>query len=309
MQIFLARTQGFCAGVARAIEVVERTLAAYGTPLYIFHEIVHNTSVVNGFRSRGVVFVDDITAIPDGRRVIFSAHGISPAVLEKAKQKNLITINATCPLVTKIHREAEDFSRQDIPVVLIGHKGHEEVVGTSGHIRPDLLHIISTRTDIERLDIDPRQKVAYVTQTTLSVDDTRDIVRLLRKKFPLLTGPLQEDICYATQSRQDAIKELAGLCGPTGLIIICGSSNSSNSNRLKEKGQQLGVASIIVDDAAHLDLSAIEGKKNIGISSGASVPRYLVDEIALKIKTACPQAKLTSFDNPEKNVVFPLPRI
>ncbi len=309
MQIFLARTQGFCAGVARAIEAVEQTLAAYGTPLYIFHEIVHNTSVVNGFKARGVVFVDDIAAIPEGQRVIFSAHGISPAVLEEAKKKNLITINATCPLVTKIHRESEGFSRQNIPVVLIGHKGHEEVVGTSGHVRPDLLHIISTRADIEKLDIDPRLKVAYVTQTTLSVDDTRELVRLLREKFSLLTGPLHEDICYATQSRQDAIKELASLCGPKGLIIICGSSNSSNSNRLMEKGQQLGVTSIIVDNAGDLDLTVIDGKENIGISSGASVPRYLVDEIVLKIRAVCPRAELINFDNPEKHVVFPLPRI
>jgi 4-hydroxy-3-methylbut-2-enyl diphosphate reductase len=306
MQIFLARTQGFCAGVARAIEIVERALKAYGTPLYVFHEIVHNTSVVNSFKSRGVIFVDDITIIPNGSRIIFSAHGISPSILEEASRKGLQTIDATCPLVTKVHQEASQFSQGDIDVILIGHKGHEEVVGTSGYVKPDLLHIVSNAHDIEKLDLPAHKKVAFITQTTLSVDDTRGLILKLRAKFPRLTGPMRDDICYATQNRQDAIKELSKVCD---MIIICGSPNSSNSNRLREKGEQLGVTSIIVDHAQGLDISLLKDKKNIGISSGASVPRHLVDEIVEKICSAFPDTSIKTFDNPEENIVFPLPRI
>lgn len=306
MQIFLARTQGFCAGVARAIEIVERALKAYGTPLYVFHEIVHNTSVVSSFKSRGVVFVDDITSVPDGSRIIFSAHGISPAIMEQARNKKLQTIDATCPLVTKVHREAVQFSQNDMNVILIGHKGHEEVVGTSGHVKPNLLHIVSNADDIEKLDLPPHEKIAFITQTTLSVDDTRELILKLRAKFPRLTGPTRDDICYATQNRQDAIKELAKLCD---MIIICGSPNSSNSNRLREKGEQLGIESIIVDHAKGLNMTLLNGKKNIGISSGASVPRHLVDGIVEKICAAFPGTDIKTFDNPEENIIFPLPRI
>jgi 4-hydroxy-3-methylbut-2-enyl diphosphate reductase len=306
MQIFLARTQGFCAGVARAIEIVERALNAHGTPLYVFHEIVHNTSVVNSFKERGVIFVDDIASVPNGSRIIFSAHGISPAVLDEAKHKDLRTIDATCPLVTKVHQEAVHFSQSDIDVILIGHKGHEEVVGTSGHVKPGLLHIVSNADDIEKLDLPAHKKIAFITQTTLSVDDTRELILKLRAKFPRLTGPTRDDICYATQNRQDAIKELAKTCD---MIIICGSPNSSNSNRLREKGEQLGVTSIIVDHAKDLDITRLNGKKNIGISSGASVPRHLVDEIVNKICSSSPGTEIKTFDNPEENIIFPLPRI
>jgi 4-hydroxy-3-methylbut-2-enyl diphosphate reductase len=309
MQIFLARTQGFCAGVARAIEIVERALKSYGTPLYVFHEIVHNTSVVNSFISRGVIFVDNITSVPEGSRIIFSAHGVSPAILNEASKKKLETMDATCPLVTKVHQEAVQFSNSNIDVILIGHKGHEEVVGTSGYVKPELLHIVSHADDIAKLDIPPHKKVAFITQTTLSVDDTRELILKLRAKFPRLTGPMRDDICYATQNRQDAIKELAKICAPDGMIIICGSSNSSNSNRLREKGEQLGVPSIIVDHAKDLDLNLLKNRNNIGISSGASVPRHLVDEIVNKICTAFPDTKLNTFDNPEENIIFPLPRI
>ncbi len=306
MQIFLARTQGFCAGVARAITIVERALAAYGTPLYVFHEIVHNTSVVNDLKSRGVIFINDIRDVPDHSRIIFSAHGISPAILEQAKQKSLHTIDATCPLVTKVHQEAAKFSNENIDVILIGHKGHEEVTGTAGHVNPGLLHIVSNADDIAKLDIPPHKKVAFITQTTLSVDDTRELILKLRAKFPRLTGPLRDDICYATQNRQDAIKELARLCD---IIVIAGSANSSNSNRLREKGEQLGVTSIIVDNADELDLKLLTEKTNVGLSSGASVPRHLVDEIIAKIKNAFPGTSVTTFDNPEETIVFPLPRI
>ncbi|MFH0753060.1 MAG: 4-hydroxy-3-methylbut-2-enyl diphosphate reductase [Candidatus Omnitrophota bacterium] len=306
MQIFLARTQGFCAGVARAIDIVHRALAVYGTPLYVYHEIVHNTSVVNDFKSQGVIFIDTLDDAPDKSRIIFSAHGVSPAILTRADQKELLTIDATCPLVTKVHQEAEKFSSENIDVILIGHHGHEEVVGTSGHVKPELLHIISSAEDISQLDIPAHKKVAFITQTTLSVDDTRELILKLRARFPRLTGPVRSDICYATQNRQDAIKELVLLCD---FIIIAGSPNSSNSNRLREKSEQLGVKSIIVDNADELDTSILRQKSNVGLSSGASVPRFLVDEIIMKIRKDYPDATLTSFDNPEETIAFPLPRI
>jgi 4-hydroxy-3-methylbut-2-enyl diphosphate reductase len=309
MQIFLARTQGFCAGVARAIGTVEAALGAYGAPLYVFHEIVHNTSVVKGFRERGVIFVDNMNDVPDTSRIIFSAHGVSPAIVETARRKKLVTIDATCPLVTKVHLEAGQFSNEGIDVVLIGHQGHEEVAGTAGHVREGLLHIVSNAADIDRLDIAPHRKVAFITHTTLSIDDTRELILKLRARFPRLTGPGRDDICYATQNRQDAVRELAKLCGPDGLIIICGSANSSNSNRLREKGTQLGVDSIIIDDAGQLDISLLQGKPGIGISSGASVPRHLVEGIIDRIRGAFPGCELISFDNPEEKIVFPLPRI
>ncbi|MBF0484927.1 MAG: 4-hydroxy-3-methylbut-2-enyl diphosphate reductase [Candidatus Omnitrophica bacterium] len=306
MQILLARTQGFCAGVARAIDIVEQALIKYGTPLYVYHEIVHNTAVVNSFKERGVVFVNDIREVPDNGRVVFSAHGVPPLVLETAKQKHLHFIDATCPLVTKVHNEAIQFSQENIDVILIGHKGHEEVVGTAGYVKDSLLHIVQNVHDIEKLNIPRHKKVAFITQTTLSVDETRELILKLRAAFPRLTGPQKDDICYATQSRQDAVKELAKLCD---LIIICGSPKSSNSNRLREMGEQLGVKSIIIDNANELDTKILSEKKCIGVSSGASVPRYLVDEIIAKIKASYPDAPITSFDNPEEKIIFPSPKI
>lgn len=306
MQIFLARTQGFCAGVARAIDIVEQTLAKYGTPLYVYHEIVHNTAVVDGLKARGVVFVDSLVAVPDKARLIFSAHGISPDIVDQAATKQLKTIDATCPLVTMVHEQAVRFSDEGLNVVLIGHKGHEEVVGTAGHVSPQRLHIVQNAADIEKLTIPAHQKVAFITQTTLSIDETRELILKLRARFPRLTGPLKDNICYATQNRQDAVKELATLCE---IIIICGSPKSSNSNRLREKGEQLNVKSIIVDNAAELDLALLQGKNTVGISSGASVPRHLVDDIVQKIQHAFPHTTITTFDNPEKNVIFPRPTI
>jgi 4-hydroxy-3-methylbut-2-enyl diphosphate reductase len=304
MQIFLARTQGFCAGVARAIHIVDKALEKYGTPLYVFHEIVHNTSVVDGFRNRGVVFVDEINAVPDGARVIFSAHGVAPEVVEKARKKSLKAIDATCPLVSKVHQEAVRLSKAGSEVILIGHKGHEEVVGTAGHVRPDLLHIVQTTQDIDKLSFPANKRVGFITQTTLSVDETRGIIQELRAKFPQLNGPSQDDICYATQNRQDAIKELAGLCD---IILICGSRNSSNSNRLREKAEQLGRTSYIIDNASELDLTWLKGKEKVGISSGASVPREIVEQVIQKIKDHFSPVKIHQFDNPEKTVVFPIP--
>lgn len=303
MEIFLAKTQGFCAGVASAIDIVELALKTYGTPLYVYHDIVHNTSVVNDMKNRGVIFVEDLNEVPEGSRIIFSAHGIPPELIPQAKSRHLKFVDATCPLVTKVHKEAVKFSAQNIETVLIGHVGHQELVGTSGYVHPDLLHIVENEKDVEKLNIDSSKTVAYITQTTLSVDETKGIIEKLKQKFPKLIGPPRSDICYATQNRQDAVKDLAQICD---VIIICGSPHSSNSNRLRETGQHLGVTSYIVDTAKELDISMLKGKSRIGLSSGASVPRYLVDEIINKIKSFYPSTIVHEFKNPEKNIVFPV---
>ena len=306
MEIYLARTQGFCAGVASAVEIVEQALAKYGAPLYVFHEIVHNTFVVQDFKRRGVIFIEDVDDVPAGEHIIFSAHGVAPTVIEQAKKKNLKYIDATCPLVTKVHKEAVNFSGQNTETVLIGHKGHQELIGTSGYVNPKLLHIVEDEHDIDDLDLAPDQPVAYLTQTTLSVDETEGLIYRLKQKFPNLIGPKRADICYATQNRHDAVKELARLCD---LIIICGSPNSSNSNRLRETGANEGVPSYIVDTVDELDLKLLTGKNKIGISSGASVPRYIVDQLVNKIREHFPGAAVNAFPNPEKNIVFPIPAI
>jgi len=303
MEIYLAKTQGFCAGVASAIDIVELALKTYGTPLYVYHDIVHNTSVVEDMKCRGVRFVEDLKDVPHGSRIIFSAHGIPPDLINEARERRLKYVDATCPLVTKVHKEAVKFSGQHVDTVLIGHVGHQELIGTSGYVDPNLLHIIENENDIDGLNIDPRKPVAYITQTTLSVDETHGIIERLKTKFPKLIGPLRSDICYATQNRQDAVKELAAFCD---IIIICGSPHSSNSNRLRETGEQLGVASYIVDTAAELNCSILQGKQRIGLSSGASVPRFLVDGIIDKIKTFAPSTIVHEFNNPEKNIVFPV---
>jgi len=303
MEIFLAKTQGFCAGVASAIDIVELALKTYGVPLYVYHDIVHNTSVVEDMKGRGVIFVENLKDVPHGSRIIFSAHGIPPDLIDEARQRHLKFVDATCPLVTKVHKEAVKFSGQKVDTILIGHVGHQELIGTSGYVHPDLIHIIENEKDVEALKIDPQKTVAYITQTTLSVDETKGIIERLKSKFPKLIGPARSDICYATQNRQDAVKELASFCD---IIIICGSPHSSNSNRLRETGAQMGVVSYIVDTAAQLDCSVLKGKQRVGLSSGASVPRYLVDEIIKKIKAYAPDSIVHEFSNPEKNIVFPV---
>ena len=304
MEIYLARTQGFCAGVAFAVDIVEMALKRYGPPLYVYHEIVHNTYVVSDFRARGVVFIEDLDEVPEGGRIVFSAHGVPPEIVQKAKDKKLRFVDATCPLVTKVHNEAVKFSKKEYEIVLIGHKGHQELIGTSGYVKPDLLHIIEKEADIEELDIDPQMEVSYLTQTTLSVDETKAIIEKLKLKFPKLIAPPRSDICYATQNRQDSVKELAKLCD---FIIICGSPNSSNSNRLRETGENEGVPSYIIDRASEFDVSVLKGKHKVGISSGASVPRLIVDELISLIKSEYPETQVHTFDNPEKNIVFKLP--
>ena len=305
-EIFLAKAQGFCAGVASAVEIVDRALEKYGAPLYVYHEIVHNTYVVNDFKFRGVVFVENLDDVPEGKRVIFSAHGIPPSVLEKARKRGLKHVDATCPLVTKVHNEATKFSQGHYETVLIGHRGHQELIGTSGYVDPQYLHIVETEEDIDNLDIDPDARIAYITQTTLSLDDTTGMIQKLKRKFKNLQGPPRSDVCYATQNRQDSVKELAALCD---VIIICGSPNSSNSNRLRETGEKQGCKSYIIDNVDEIDLNLLKDKKKIGISSGASVPRIIVDELVDRITQKFPGTLVHSYDNPEKNIVFALPEI
>lgn len=306
LDIYLAKTQGFCAGVASAVDIVNMALERYGAPLYVYHEIVHNTYVVNDFQERGVIFVENMDEVPSGQRVIFSAHGVPPDVIDQAKKRNLKFIDATCPLVTKVHKEAVKFSENNCQTILIGHKGHQELIGTSGYVNLPLLHIVEDEADIDELEIDPTQPIAYITQTTLSVDETTEMIEKLKERYPHLQGPSRSDLCYATQNRQDAVKELAKFCD---VIIICGSPNSSNSNRLRETGERAGAPSYIVDNADELDINILRGKQKVGISSGASVPRVIVEQLIERIQQKYPNSVVHSFENPEKNIVFALPEI
>ena len=306
MDIYLAKTQGFCAGVSFAIEIVDQALQRYGAPLYVYHEIVHNTYVVNQFKNKGVIFVEAIADVPVGSRIIFSAHGVPPSVIAEAKERQLQFTDATCPLVTKVHNEATKFSQNRFETVLIGHRGHQELIGTAGYVEPEVLHIVETEEDIDKLNIAPEAKVAFITQTTLSVDDTQAMIDKLQHKFANLQAPPRSDLCYATQNRQDAVKELAQFCD---LIIICGSPNSSNSNRLRETGEKAGCESYIIDRVEELDMAVFKNKAKIGISSGASVPRIIVDELVERIKEEFTNVTVHAFENPEKNIVFALPKI
>lgn len=306
IEIHLAHTQGFCAGVASAIEVVNRALEKYGTPLYVRHHIVHNTQVIKEFEDNGVIFIEELKDVPEGNNVIFSAHGTAPGVYEKAKERGLNIIDATCPLVTKVHREAVRFSERNVQTVLIGHLGHQELIGTSGYVNQDLLHIIEDEADIDKLDLDPSKPIGFLTQTTLSVSDTAVLVKRLKEKYPNLQGPPKSDICFATQNRQNAVVELAEYCD---LIIICGSPHSSNSNRLKERASDLGVQSYIIDTVKELDIAWLEGKEKIGISSGASVPRKIVDEVVDTILAHYPKAKIKQKESLEKNIKFAIPKV
>lgn len=306
MEIHLAHTQGFCAGVSSAVEAVNRALQKYGAPLYVRHHIVHNTSVIADFEKQGVVFIEELSEVPDNGRVIFSAHGISPQVYEEAKTRGLVYIDATCPLVTKVHREATGFSKKDMQTVLIGHRGHQELIGTSGYVREGLLHIVETEDDIDSLHLDPEKPAGYLTQTTLSVSETAKIIAKLKAKYPHIQGPPKADICFATQNRQDAVITLTKQCD---LVIICGSPQSSNSNRLKETAKSEGVESYIIDTPDELNMDWLLGKKKVGISSGASVPRYIVDALVAKIKEVHPQASVHEEESVEKGIFFAIPKV
>jgi 4-hydroxy-3-methylbut-2-enyl diphosphate reductase len=272
-KLLLASPRGYCAGVDRAVQTVERALTLYGAPVYVRKEIVHNKHVVEQLRERGAIFVDELDdSIPEGAMTVFSAHGVSPAVHAEAERRQLRTIDATCPLVTKVHREAVKFAGEGYTIVLIGHAGHEEVEGTMGEA-PDHIVLVETEADVDALEVSDPTKIAYISQTTLSVDETRSIINRLREKFPHITGPRTDDICYATTNRQAAVKQMAPLCD---LVLVIGSRNSSNSNRLVEVAREHGAQSHLIDTESQVQEEWLEGVETVGITSGASAPEELV---------------------------------
>ena len=279
-KIYLLRPRGFCAGVVRAIDVVKIALDLYGPPVYVRKEIVHNKHVVDELREAGAIFVEELEEVPQGARAIFSAHGVSPEVRREAKVRQLQVIDATCPLVTKVHLEAVKFARDGYAIVLIGHKDHDEVIGTLGEA-PDRTFLVSTVADVDRLVVPDAARVSYLTQTTLSLDETRDIVVRLKERFPLIQGPPAQDICYATENRQMAVKAVAGFCN---LLLVVGSQNSSNSKRLVEVGENSGVRSFLVNDWGDVQHNWFEDVRNVAVTAGASAPEHLVDQLISSLK-------------------------
>lgn len=306
MKILLANPRGFCAGVDRAIAIVNRALEILGPPIYVRHEVVHNRFVVEDLRQRGAIFTDDITEIPEGATAIFSAHGVSQQIREQAKQRKLKVFDATCPLVTKVHIEVIRYSNQGIECVLIGHAGHPEVEGTLGqyHNPAAGIYLIENEADVQKLQIKNPNNLAYVTQTTLSVDDTLKIIAALRQRFPNVASPKREDICYATQNRQDAVKELAQ---QAEVVIVVGSENSSNSNRLKELAERLDCAAYLIDNAQQLKQEWIQNKKTVGVTAGASAPENLVREIIAQLQSWGGELA-QELPGLEENMVFALPK-
>ena len=275
IRVVLAQPRGFCAGVERAIEIVERALKKYGPPIYVRHEIVHNRHVVEDLRTRGAVFVDELDEIPAGAMTVFSAHGVAKRVEELAVERGLPVIDATCPLVAKVHNEGRRYAKQGREIVLVGHAGHAEVEGTIGQV-PAKIHLVQTVEDVPALQVADPEKLAYITQTTLSVDDTRGIIAELKNRFPAIVGPDVRDICYATQNRQQAVRDLAAV---VDMILVVGSRNSSNSNRLREIGEELGKPAYLIDDADALMPSWFEGVQSVGVTAGASAPELLVQGV------------------------------
>jgi 4-hydroxy-3-methylbut-2-enyl diphosphate reductase len=274
-KVFLLKPRGFCAGVVRAIDVVKIALDLYGPPVYVRKEIVHNKHVVEELRSAGAIFVEELSEVPEGARAIFSAHGVAPAVRGEAQRRRLEIIDATCPLVTKVHLEAIRFARDGLSIVLIGHKDHDEVIGTLGEA-PECSYLVETVEDVERLELPDPTRVRYLTQTTLSLDETREIIARLKDKFPLIQGPPAQDICYATENRQMAVKAVADVCD---LLLVVGSQNSSNSKRLVEVGHERGVRSYLVNDRNDVDSAWFDSVRNVGVTAGASAPEHLVQEL------------------------------
>jgi 4-hydroxy-3-methylbut-2-en-1-yl diphosphate reductase len=302
VDVLLANPRGFCAGVERAIEIVERALAQHGAPIYVRHEIVHNKYVVENLRSKGAVFVEELDEVPRGATVIFSAHGVAKAVQADAEKRGLKVFDATCPLVTKVHMEVAKMLREGYEIVMIGHRGHPEAEGTMGQAANGM-HLVETVEDVAGLR-PASERLAYVTQTTLSVDDAAQIVAALKARFPAIRGPKRDDICYATQNRQDAVKFMAPQCD---VVIVVGSPNSSNSNRLREVAQNMGVDAYMVDNASGLRPDWIAGKKRVGVSAGASAPEILVEEVVARLKELG-AASVRPLEGITEKVVFSLPR-
>ena len=303
MQVMLANPRGFCAGVERAIEIVERALELHGAPIYVRHEIVHNKFVVDRLRAKGAVFVEELDEVPAGGTVIFSAHGVAKAVQAEADRRGLKVFDATCPLVSKVHIEVMKMLRQGYEIVMIGHHGHPEAEGTMGQSAAGMF-LVETLDDVNDLQVRTPDKLAYVTQTTLSVDDAKTIVAALKKRFPKIRGPKKDDICYATQNRQDAVKFMAPQCD---VVIVVGSPNSSNSNRLREVAEHIGAQAYMVDRAADLKPEWIAGKTRVGVTAGASAPEVLVNELIARLK-ALGARSVRPLAGIEETVVFSLPR-
>jgi 4-hydroxy-3-methylbut-2-enyl diphosphate reductase len=301
-KIFLLKPRGFCAGVVRAIDVVKIALDLYGPPVYVRKEIVHNMHVVDELRQAGAIFVEELDEVPPGARAIFSAHGVAPAVRRQARDRNLHVIDATCPLVTKVHLEAVRFARDNYSIVLIGHKDHDEVIGTLGEV-PERTFLVETPEDVERLDLPDPTRVRYLTQTTLSLDETRDIIERLRERFPRMQGPPAQDICYATENRQMAVKAVSEA---SDLLLVVGSQNSSNSKRLVEVGGNFGVRSYLVNDRSEVDPTWLEGVKTVSVTAGASAPEHLVQEL-IEFLRERGFAEMEEIDLVDEDVRFSLP--
>ncbi|MFQ5953570.1 MAG: 4-hydroxy-3-methylbut-2-enyl diphosphate reductase [Kiloniellales bacterium] len=303
LRVVLAQPRGFCAGVERAIEIVEMALERYGAPVYVRHEIVHNKYVVENLRAKGAVFVEEIDEVPDGGVTVFSAHGVAQVVESEAERRLLPVIDATCPLVSKVHKEGQRYAAKDYEVILIGHDGHPEVEGTMGRI-PGGCHLVETVEDVAKLKVKSPDRLAYVTQTTLSVDDTRDVIEALTERFPSIVGPDVKDICYATQNRQVAVRELAK---QVDLLFVVGARNSSNSNRLREIGEEMGTPSYLIDDASMLDPSWLEGVHSVGVTAGASAPEVLVQALIDRLGEFGDVA-VETLPGVQESIQFKLPR-
>ncbi|PFG09853.1 MULTISPECIES: 4-hydroxy-3-methylbut-2-enyl diphosphate reductase [unclassified Marinobacter] len=307
MQIRLANPRGFCAGVDRAIDIVNRALDVFGAPIYVRHEVVHNKFVVDNLRKRGAIFVEELSEVPDDKLVIFSAHGVSQAVHKEAADRGLKVFDATCPLVTKVHIEVMRYSRDGSECVLIGHHGHPEVEGTMGQYNfanGGDIYLVENEADVAKLNVKNPEKLAYVTQTTLSMDDTARVIDALRAKFPKIEGPRKDDICYATQNRQDAVKQMADECD---LMLVVGSPNSSNSNRLRELAERMGTPAYLIDEAAQIDPTWLDGKKSIGVTAGASAPEVLVSAVIARLRELGGEVP-QEIAGREENIVFSMPK-
>lgn len=302
MHVTLAQPRGFCAGVTRALDIVERALEAHGAPVFVYHEIIHNRHVVDDLAARGAVFVDDLDAVPFGAVIVFSAHGVGNCTVEQARRRGLRVIDATCPLVAKVHVQARRYVRDGRVLVIVGHRGHDEVEGTLGTV-DDGAYVVADRGDVERLPVPADAPVAYVTQTTLSLDDTREVIEALKERFADLQGPGLGDICYATQNRQQAVRSLAP---SVDLLLVVGSRNSSNSNRLRELGQQLGVRSRLIEDASELDPAWLDGVADVGLTAGASAPEALVEGVVERLRSLGAQS-VTEAPGQRETISFRLP--
>ena len=303
MELLLANPRGFCAGVVRAIEIVERALVLHGAPIYVRHEVVHNKFVVDGLKAKGAVFIEDLADVPTGSILIFSAHGVPQSVRREAEARGLTVFDATCPLVTKVHLEVSRMRGQGKEIVMIGHKGHPEVEGTMGQSNGGM-YLVETPADVLTLQVQDEQNLSYVTQTTLSMDDAGAIIAALKTRFPFITGPRKDDICYATQNRQDSVKLLTKQCD---LVIVVGSTNSSNSNRLREVARNLNVPAYLVDNASELKPEWLQGRQHVGITAGASAPEVLVQQVINRLKELG-AVSVREADGIKEHVVFPLPK-